>query len=152
MFAFASGAVGTVTARFDREANLGTPIGSGRLEIWETALRNWEQSGAGAWIFGTGFDSIRKFELKDVGQEFVGHSDLVEVDVQLGLVGFVAWMAIWLGLLHAGLRAIVPVPIAVYAVVNGSIEYVAPLAIGLALAAACAEPPKAQGATARAGP
>jgi O-antigen ligase/polysaccharide polymerase Wzy-like membrane protein len=150
--AFVSGAVDTVTARFNREAELGTPTGSGRLEIWSTAFRNWEEAGPPAWVLGTGFDSIRKFELKDIGIAYVGHSDVAEILVQLGLIAFVAWMLIWLGLLRSGLRGMVLVPILVYAVVNGSIEYVGPLAMGLVLAAACVEPPDEEAASARAGP
>lgn len=153
VLAFVSGAVDTVTARFNREAELGTPTGSGRLEIWSTAFRNWEEAGPPAWVLGTGFDSIRKFELKDIGIAYVGHSDVAEILVQLGLIAFVAWMLIWLGLLRSGLRGMVLVPILVYAVVNGSIEYVGPLAMGLVLAAAYAAPAgDEQGASPRAGP
>jgi O-antigen ligase len=84
--------------------------------------------------------SVVEFEVAALASGFVGHSDVIEVLVQLGIVGFVSWLALWLGLLRAGLAAIVLLPILVFGIVNGTLEYVAAITLGLCLAAACADP------------
>jgi hypothetical protein len=114
--------------------------GSGRGEIWTIAFDAWGAAGPTAWLFGTGLRSIIEFELVAIGSGIVGHSDIVEVLVQLGVLGFVAWLALWLGLLRSHLRALVLLPILVFAIVNGSLEYVAPLTAGIFLAGVCVEP------------
>lgn len=143
VLAFASGAVGTVTDRFARqrgEFSSASTIGSGRGEIYTTALSHWSTEGPVSWVFGSGLRSVGQFELEDLGQSFVGHSDVIEITVDLGVIGLVAWLTLWFSLLTGGLRSIILVPVLVYAFVNGSIEYVAPLSYGLVLAAACAAP------------
>jgi hypothetical protein len=148
--ALAAGGMDVVTARFTghpEEFSSFATAGSGRGEIWTVAFDAWGAAGPVAWFFGTGLRSIVDFELASLGAELVGHSDIVEVLVQLGVVGFVAWIAIWAGLLLARLRAIVLLPILAFAVVNGSLEYVAPLTAGLFLAAACAAPRRDDGST-----
>jgi O-antigen ligase/polysaccharide polymerase Wzy-like membrane protein len=141
--ALAAGAMDVITERFvgnPHEFSSFATAGSGRGEIWTAAFDAWGAAGPGAWFFGTGLRSIVGFELAALGAELVGHSDIVEVLVQVGLVGFAAWLALWMGLLRAHLRAIVLLPILAFGVVNGSLEYVAPLTAGLFLAAACAKP------------
>ncbi|MDQ3719331.1 MAG: O-antigen ligase family protein, partial [Actinomycetota bacterium] len=148
LMAFASGAAQTVTERFNAEAEFSSvsSVGSGRGAIYEVALDGWRASGIKGWVFGTGLRSVALFSLERLGVELVGHSDLVEVGVQLGLVGLVAWLLIWAMLFTGHLRVVVLLPVAAYAAVNGSIEYVAPLTVGLALAAACVQPsPRAAG-------
>ncbi|HEY1854943.1 MAG TPA: O-antigen ligase family protein [Solirubrobacterales bacterium] len=137
--AFATGALDVVTSRFADNANEFSSFssaGSGRGEIWTVALNAWNAAGPVAWAFGTGLRSIPKFELAELGKELIGHSDIVEVLVQFGVVGFAAWGAIWFGLLRSGSSAIILLPILTFGVVNGSVEYVAPLATGVVLAAA----------------
>lgn len=138
----AAGGLDVLSARFsahpDEFSSVAT-AGSGRGEIWRIAFDAWGAAGPSAWAFGTGLRSILEFELAALGTELVGHSDIVEVLVQLGVVGFAAWLALWLGLLRAHLRAIVLLPILTFAMVNGSLEYVAPLAAGLFLAAVCVD-------------
>ena len=141
--ALAAGGVDVIGARLTghpEEFSTFAAAGSGRGAIWTVAFEAWAAAGPIAWAIGTGLRSIVDFELAALGQELVGHSDVVEVLVQLGVVGFVAWVALWTGLLRAGLRTIVLLPLLCFAIVNGSLEYVAPLAAGLFLAAACAEP------------
>lgn len=140
----AAGGLDVLSARFSAhpgEFSSVATAGSGRGEIWRIAFDAWGAAGPGAWLFGTGLRSILEFELVSLGTELVGHSDIVEVLVQLGVVGFAAWLALWLGLLRAGLRSLVLLPILTFAVVNGSLEYVAPLTAGLFLAAVCVERP-----------
>lgn len=143
--AFASGAASVVQERFNQgaetETSLGS-VGSDRGGIWLAATRPWWNSGPPEWLFGTGLRSVEEVELRTTGTIFVGHSDLIEVGVQLGVVALVLWGGIWIGLLRSRLENIVLVPLIVYALVNGSIEYVGPMALGLAFAAACRPPPE----------
>jgi hypothetical protein len=139
---FVSGAADTVTARFTKEADSFSSfssVGSGRGAIWEAALTNWADAGPQGWLFGTGLRSIAEAQLEELGAVFVGHSDIVEVGVQLGLVGLLGWLLIWLGLLRARLSAFVLLPMGIYAVITGLIEFVAPVVVGLVLAAAYRE-------------
>jgi O-Antigen ligase len=144
--AFASGAAGTVTARFDRQAGELSggveSIGSGRGLIWTTAITRWGDGDPVAWAFGSGLRAVNEFEIDELGQEFVGHSDVIEILVDFGVLGLVGWMLLWLGLLTSDLQRLILVPIFVYALVNGAIEYVAPLSYGLAVAAALAPAPR----------
>jgi len=121
-----------------------TTAGSGRGAIWEIAFNAWGAAGPVAWIFGTGLRSILAFQLTSLGVELVGHSDMVEVLVQLGVVGFAAWLALWLGLLQARLRTLVLLPILAFGLVNGTLEYVAPLTVGIFLAAVCVDVRRAE--------
>jgi hypothetical protein len=142
--AFATGALDVVGARFGRhpgEFSSFSSAGSGRGEIWTVAFNAWNEAGISGWLFGTGLRSIPGFELKALGSELVGHSDIVEVLVQIGFFGFCAWAAIWIGLLRARLQPIVLLPIVAFGFVNGSLEYVAPLSAGIFLAGACVDPP-----------
>jgi hypothetical protein len=143
--AMASGGIQIVQNRFNEESKQESSlssIGSGRGEIWSAAVSPWWNAGPPQWLFGTGLRSVEEQELRDLGKVFVGHSDLIEVGVQLGLVGFALWALLWYALLRAPLENIVLVPLIVYSLVNGSIEYVAPTALGLAFAAACRPPPE----------
>jgi hypothetical protein len=141
---FVTGAVDTVATRFAKEAGTFSSVetaGSGRGAIYQVALENWAESGPRGWVVGTGLLSIPGFELEDLGVALIGHSDFIEVSVQLGLVGLLAWLLIWFALLRAGLQTVILMPIAVYAVVTGSLAYVASLTVGLTLAAAWSEEP-----------
>ncbi len=145
LVALASGGIQVVKNRFNQESTQETSlssIGSGRGEIWQAAFTPWWNAGPPEWLFGTGLRSVEEQELHDLGKVFIGHSDLIEVGVQLGVVGFALWALLWLALLRSPLENIVLVPLLVYAIVNGSIEYVAPTALGLAFAAACRPPPE----------
>lgn len=144
LIAFATGAldvVGTRLATHPGEFSSFSSAGSGRGEIWTVAFNAWNAAGPWAWLFGTGLRSIPGFELASLGIELVGHSDIVEVLVQIGVVGFAGWLALWTGLLRARLQPIILLSIIAFGVVNGSLEYVAPLTTGVFLAAACVDLP-----------
>jgi hypothetical protein len=94
-------------------------------------------AGLGAWIWGAGLRATVEFELAALATGLVGHSDVVEVLVQLGVIGLAAWAAIWIGVLRSGLTPIIVLPMIAFGVVNGSLEYLPALALGLFLAAAC---------------
>lgn len=143
--ALASGGIQVVKNRFNQESQQESSlssIGSGRGEIWGAAAGPWWNAGPPEWLFGTGLRSVEEAELRDLGKVFIGHSDLIEVGVQLGILGLALWALLWYALLRSPLENIVLVPLLVYAIVNGSIEYVAPTALGLAFAAACRPPPE----------
>jgi hypothetical protein len=145
VIAIASGGIQVVQNRFNQESQQETSLsaaGSGRGEIWKAAAEPWWNAGPPEWLFGTGLRSVEEQELRDLGKVFIGHSDLIEVGVQLGIVGFSLWALLWFALLRSPLENILLVPLIVYSVVNGSIEYVAPTALGLAFAAACRPPPE----------
>lgn len=140
----ASGSLSVVTNRYQFDQSRGEfttfgTAGSGRGSIWELSFRHWRDSGPADWVGGTGLRSIERFQFEETGNAVVGHSDVIEVLVQLGVVGFVGWLLIWLGLLRAPLNRVVLIPIAVYAVANGAIEYVDSLVFGVALAGATAK-------------
>ena len=140
--AFATGALDVLTSRIATQGNEFSSLstaGSGRGEIWTAALNGWDHAGPWAWAFGTGLRSIPAFELKEIGVELIGHSDVVEVLVQFGVVGFVGFLGIWLGLLRSPANSIILVPILAFGAVNGSLEYVSSLTVGLILAAAFAD-------------
>lgn len=115
--------------------------GSNRGAIWTVAVTPWWNAGPGEWTFGLGLGSIQEAALRNLGESYVGHSDLIEVGVTLGLLGLLGWGLLWFAVLRVGLESIILVPLIVYALVNGSLDYVAPLTLGLALAAACRLPP-----------
>lgn len=145
--AFASGGAQVVMERFNKESKSETSIataGSERGAIWTVAVTPWWNAGPQEWLFGMGFGAIEKAEIEELGTPFFGHSDLVEVGVTFGLVGILAWWLLWLALLRSPLEGIVIVPLIVYAVVNGSMLYVAPLTLGLVFAAACRAPPEGE--------
>jgi hypothetical protein len=142
--AFASGAAAIVQERFAKESRTETSFasaGSERGAIWSVAVTPWWNAGPPEWLFGTGLGSVEAAEIRELGTPFAGHSDLIEVGVTLGLVGLLAWASIWVALVRAPLESIVLVPLIVFAVVNGSMLYVAPLTLGLAFSAACRAPP-----------
>ena len=143
--AFASGAAQVVQERFAKESQTETSLataGSERGAIWTVAVTPWWDAGPPEWLFGTGLGSIEEAEIRALGTPFFGHSDLIEVGVTFGLVGFVIWALLWLALLRSPLEGIVLVPLIVYAAVNGAMLYVAPLTLGLAFSAACRAPPE----------
>lgn len=139
LVAIVSGAATVVQNRFvegsETEHTL-AQAGSNRGAIWTAAVTPWWDAGPPQWAFGLGLGAIEKSSLRELGADFVGHSDLVVVGVTLGLAGLVGWLLLWLGLLRSRLESIVLVPLIVYALVNGSLYYLAPLTLGLAFAAA----------------
>jgi O-antigen ligase len=139
----ASGAFAVVETRFKSNESKGefaslSTAGSGRGSIWSLAIHRYVDSGPDGWVRGTGLRSIEQFELEETGTKVVGQNDVIEVGVQLGLIGLAGWLLIWIGLFRARLKSVVLIPIAVYALTNGAIEYSDSLVYGLAVAGACA--------------
>jgi hypothetical protein len=147
--AFASGGAKIVAERFAKESKSETSLataGSERGAIWTVAVTPWWNAGPPQWLFGTGLGSVEEAEIRELGTPFFGHSDLIEVGVTFGLLGILSWGLLWVALLRAPLESIVLVPLIVYALVNGSMLYVAPLTLGLVFSAACRAPPEEEAA------
>jgi hypothetical protein len=149
LVAFASGGAKVVVDRYTKESKSETSLataGSERGAIWTVAVTPWWNAGPPQWLFGTGLGSVEAAEIRELGKPFFGHSDLIEVGVTFGLTGLFAWALLWFGLLRSPLESIVLVPLIVYALVNGSMLYVAPLTLGLVFSAACRAPPEGEAA------
>ena len=147
LVAFASGGAKIVAERFAKESKSETSIataGSERGAIWTVAVTPWWNAGPPQWLFGMGLGAVEEAEIRELGTPFFGHSDLIEVGVTFGLLGIFAWALLWFALLRSPLEGIVLVPLIVYAVVNGSMLYVAPLTLGLVFSAACRAPPEGE--------
>lgn len=134
-----SGVGSVVTERFALGEQRGeyqsfSAAGSGRGSIWTVALEGYRDAGPVAWVTGTGLRSIQDFSQQALGQRFVGHSDILEVGIQMGIVGLVGWLLIWLGLLRAGFDPYIIVAVLVFGIVNGAIEAVGPMMLALVLA------------------
>ena len=141
------GGAGTVlTERLSSTFGEGATIESAsatRTEIWDVAVNLWAESGPVGWLFGTGLRSIPDAQLAELGAAYVGHSDVIEIGVQVGLVALIAYGLLWVALFRGGLRPIVLTPVVVYAVINGAIGYAIPLTLAIVLAAACRRPSRA---------
>lgn len=137
-----AGGAGTVlTERLSSTLGEGATVesaSSSRIAIWGVALDLWADSGPTGWAFGTGLRSIPEAQEFELGIGYVGHSDVIEVGVQLGAIALIAWLLVWLALFRSGLRSLIFVPVVVYAAVNGAINYPVPTALALVLAGACA--------------
>jgi hypothetical protein len=136
---FASGAAGVVEARFHRAEANGeftsfSSLGSGRGGIYTVALDGWWNAGPFHWVVGTGLRSILRFEEQAFGTAFVGHSDVVEVGVQLGVVGLVGLALIWWVLIERAGSRLPLLVLASLALFNGVLEYGGVLVICLLLA------------------
>jgi hypothetical protein len=137
---FASGAAHVVEARFHRGQSLGEfrsfdAFGSGRGAIYSAALDGWRDASPIDWVTGTGLRSILRFEQERLGETFVGHSDVIEVGVQLGIVGLMGLLLMWRVLI---VRANSKLPLLVlgsFALFNGVLEYSGPVVIAVLLTA-----------------
>lgn len=150
---FASGAAHVVEARFHHGERIGEfqsfgKLGSGRGSVYSTAIHAWAHSSPFDWAFGTGIGSILRFSQERLGSSFVGHSDVIGVGVELGIVGLIGWLLLWrVVLVRAGSRLPLLV-LASFAVFNGVLEYVGPVVIGLLLTASLSRRREARAAEA----
>jgi hypothetical protein len=148
---FVSGAADVVESRFSASERRGefaslADAGSGRGDIYSTAIDAWVAAPAYDWVVGTGLRTIPEFSQERLGDTFVGHSDVVEVGVELGVMGLLGLVLIWAALIARApsrLPLLVLVPFAVF---NGSLEYQPDLVIALVL---CLAPAAAARGSAR---
>jgi hypothetical protein len=143
--ALGTGAQAALTERLSADADAGASISglsNQRTAIWGVAIDSWWGPGPGTWALGTGLHSIPAVQERELGSALVGHSDIIEVLVELGAIGFAAWLLLWFALFRGGLNPMLLIPVAVFAVVNGAIGYTAAMTLGVLLSAACRAPPR----------
>jgi O-antigen ligase/polysaccharide polymerase Wzy-like membrane protein len=154
--AFGLGADKVIENRVKRGYQIGefssiAQYGSGRVNIYRVALDGYASSpGALDWAMGTGLRSIPRFEVAATGSAFQGHSDLIEAAVELGPLGLIGFVMIWVSLFRTVASRLPLIGLLVFGVVNGSLEYTAGVVLALVLAGVAAE--RIRGPTAGAAP
>ena len=139
-----SGVANVVVQRYTHAQQTGqfssfAAFGSGRGEIYSTAIHAWWVSSPVGWIVGTGLRSIEVVEQRATGSAAVAQSDVVQVGVETGLIGLLGLVLIWSTLI-ARARSKLPLLILLpFSVFNGALEYGAPLVITLLLTISPAE-------------
>jgi hypothetical protein len=73
------------------------------------------------------------FERKRLGETFVGHSDVIEAMVEMGLIGLAGLILIWRVLIERAESKLPLLVLGSFALFNGVLEYSAPVIIGLLL-------------------
>lgn len=137
-FVLATGVQKVPLSRYQTSQKIGEftqfqTVGSNRGAIWTTALTDWRAAGPSAWFFGTGLRSIPKFEIKRLGAALVGHSDIVQVGVELGVIGLAGLILIWSSIIQTAGERLPLLTLGAFGALNGSLEYSGPIAIGLTL-------------------
>ena len=143
---FVSGAAHVVESRYHHSVSSGEfqsfdALGSGRGEIYSTAVRAWAHSSPFDWLAGTGLRSILRIEQAQLGEQFVGHSDVVEVGVQLGIIGLLGLLIMWMVLIRYADARLPLFVVGSFAVFNGVLEYSGPVVIALLLTLAAVRRP-----------
>jgi hypothetical protein len=115
-------------------------VGSGRGTVWKTDLASWRASDPATLATGEGLRSVQRIQKQATGSEATAQSDPVTILVEFGLLGLAGWLLMWLSLVRCRVNWLVLLPLASFAVTNGSLEYVGAVVFGLALAGACASP------------
>jgi hypothetical protein len=133
-----SGVGNVLVQRFHREQTLGQfssfdALGSGRGGIYTSAIHAWWVSSPLQWAYGTGLRTVESIEQRSIGSNVVGQSDVIQVGVELGLVGLTGLILIWWTLI-ARARSKLPLLVLLsFALFNGSLEYGAPVVVTLLL-------------------
>ena len=108
-------------------------LGSGRGELYTTAIHGWWVSSPWEWVAGTGLRSIEVMERQATGAAAVAQSDLIQVGVESGLIGLLGLILIWWTLI-ARARSKLPLLVLLpFSLFNGALEYGAPLVVTLLL-------------------
>lgn len=134
----ASGAGNVVVRRFTHDQALGqyssfVAFGSGRGEIYTTAIHAWWVSSPVDWAIGTGLRSVETLEQRATGNAVVAQSDVVQVGVETGLIGLIGLVLIWASLIGRARSKLPLLVLLAFALFNGSLEYGAPVVIALLL-------------------
>lgn len=139
-----SGAGSVVTERIANGASTGefsnfASAGSGRGGLTTAVLSKVESSDVGGLLFGHGVGTDAVTINQTLGLSVGVQDDLLAILVDLGLVGLVGWLCLWLALLRSRLEWRILLPLASYAVTNGVLQYVGGVVFAIALAAACSQ-------------
>jgi hypothetical protein len=137
---FASGAADVVENRYHRGKSLGeynsfSSFGSGRGTVYQVAVESWWNSSPIDLVIGTGLRSIRTFQEERTGVANVGHSDIIEVGVQLGVVGLIGLLLIWRVLIERVESRLPLFVLGSFALFNGMLEYSGAVVVALVLTA-----------------
>lgn len=137
---FLSPAADIVLKRFHYSQKVGefttfANYGSGRGAIWSNSLRYFANANPFDWLFGTGLRSILHITQQAVGASVVGQNDVIDVVVQLGVIGLFGLLVLWVVLIRTTVRRLPLVVLASFGFTNGSLEYLAPLVVALVLVA-----------------
>ena len=133
-----SGADNVVLTRITHAQQTGqfasfSALGSGRGGIWTTAIHGWWTASPLDWIIGTGLRSVNVIELQATGTAVVAQNDVIQVGVEMGLMGLAGLILIWWTLIRSA-RSWLPLLVLLpFALFNGALEYGAPLVITLLL-------------------
>ncbi len=138
-----------ITARFEKDQKRGeysslSKFGSGRGSLWTAVLDKYGSSGPGKVMFGSGLRSVEQVEEQANHRRNSVQSDFLTVLFELGLVGVAAWMLTWAAILRSRVNWLILLPLATYALTNGSLEYVGAVVYCIALAAAFPPAPRAR--------
>lgn len=136
-----SGTGAIIATRYEKDQARGeystlADLGSGRGGQWTAVLDAYGSSGTGQAFFGHGLRSIERVEEQLRGNSNGVQSDVLEVLFELGLLGVVAWLLVWATIIASGANWVLLIPLATYALTNGSLEYVGAIVYCIALAAA----------------
>ena len=136
-----SGVGSIIGARFEKDQRLGeyssvSRLGSGRGALWTAIVDRYGSSGPSQVAFGSGLDSVGHLEESAVHVANSAQSDLLTVMFELGLFGLVGWFLIWVAIVRSRVNFVILIPLATYALTNGSLEYVGAVVYCIALAAA----------------
>ena len=89
---------------------------------------------------GTGLRSIERFSRADLNITAVGHSDVLEVGIQIGALAFLGLALLWRELFRAASTRLPLLTLGIFGALNGSLEYSAPLVLAVLLTVLPAEP------------
>jgi len=140
----ASGVGSIIVKRFEvgqarGEYSTLSKAGSGRGSLWTTAFDHWSGDAPLAAAFGSGLRSVEGVEEETQHvRDAVVQSDPLTLLVEIGLVGVILWLLLWLVIVRSGVEWVILIPLATYAITNGALEYVGAEVYGIALAGACA--------------
>ena len=146
---FLSGAQKVVEARFQHAQATGeyssfSSFGSGRGSIYEAAVGAWWNGSPLDWLLGTGLRTIPALVQAALGDPLVGHSDLVEVGVQLGVVGLAGFLLMWAVLVAKAGSKLPLLVIGSMAAFNGALEYNGALVLALLFTVGFSLPSRAE--------
>lgn len=139
----ASGVGGIIAARYEQGQKAGEysnvkAFGSGRGLTESKLLESWMGADIERILFGSGLRSPQQILKEETGNARVAQSDPLTTGIELGVVGLVAWLLLWLAIVRSRLNLAVLIPLATYVITSGVLEYVGAEVYGVILAAACA--------------
>jgi O-antigen ligase len=79
--------------------------GSGRVLIWQSVIDGVQQGGVGDWLIGQGLYASMNVTAPRLGKGFVAHNSMLEVFVNQGAIGLIAYVWLIGSIIYALLRA-----------------------------------------------